>query len=147
LSRIIESHSLTPPPAMVERQTRYLMERYQDRTGEGGAPDAPSMEEARKAFEARAMRQVQATLLVEKIAQTEKIEVPDTVVQERIENLARAAGERGKSLRQYYSRHEARDELRSQLLFDRTLDFLLERANLKELDAPVEKVDDQGKKS
>jgi len=147
LNRIIESHSLTPPPAMVERQTRYLMERYQDRSGEGGVPDAPSMEEARKAFEARAMRQVQATLLVEKIAQTEKIEVPDTVVQERIENLARAAGERGKSLRQYYSRHEALDELRSQLVFDRTLDFLLERANLKEVDAPVEKVDDQGKKS
>jgi trigger factor len=105
------------------------------------------MEEARKAFEVRAMRQVQATLLVEKIAETEKIEVPDTEVQERIENLARAAGDRGKSLRQYYSRHEARDELRSQLVFDRTLDFLLERANVKEVDAPVEKVDDQGKKS
>jgi trigger factor len=147
LSRIIETHSLTPPPVMVERQTRYLMERYQDRAGEGAAPDAPSMEEARKAFEARAMRQVQATLLVEKIAQTEKIEVPDTEVQERIESLARAAGDRGKSLRQYYSRHEARDELRSQLVFDRTLDFLLERANVKEVDAPVEKVDDPGKKS
>jgi trigger factor len=147
LSRIIEAHSLTPPPAMVERQTRYLMERYQDRGSEGSAPDAPSMEETRKAFEARAMRQVQATLLVERIAGTEKIEVPETDVQERIESLARAAGERGKSLRQYYARHEARDELRSQLVFDRTLEFLLERANVKEVDAPVEKVDDTGKKS
>jgi trigger factor len=145
LSRIIEAHSLTPPPAMVERQTRYLMERYQ--SGEGAAPEAPSTEEARKAFEARAARQVQATLLVEKIAQTENIDVPDTEVQARVEALARAAGDRGKGVRQFYSRQDARDELRSQLVFDRTLDFLLEKANVKEVDAPAEKVDDPAKKS
>jgi trigger factor len=123
------------------------MERFQDRSSEASVPGAPSMEETRKAFEARATRQVQATLLVEKIAESEKIEVPETEVQERIESLVRAAGERGKSLRQYYARHEARDELRSQLVFDRTLEVLLERANVKEVDAPVEKVDDTGKKS
>jgi trigger factor len=130
---------------MVERQTRYLMERYQ--SGEGAAPEAPSTEEARKTFEARAARQVQATLLVEKIAQTENIDVPDTEVQARVEALARAAGDRGKSVRQFYSRQDARDELRSQLVFDRTLDFLLEKANVKEVDAPAEKVDDPAKKS
>jgi trigger factor len=147
LSRVIESHGFTPPPAMVERQTRYLMERYQDRAGEGSAPDAPSMEETRKALEARAMRQVQATLLVEKIAQAENIEVQETEVQERIEGLARAAGDRGKTLRQYYSRQDARDELRSQIIFDRTLGFLIAKANVKEVDVPPPKVDDPDKKS
>jgi trigger factor len=145
LSRIIEAHSLTPPPAMVERQTRYLMERYQG--GESETPEAPSTEEARKAFAARAARQVQATLLVEKIAQTENIDVPETEVQARVEALARAAGDRGKSVRQFYSRQEAREELRSQLVFDRTLDFLLDKANVKEVEAPAEKVDDPAKKS
>ena len=147
LSRIIEAHSLTPPPAMVERQTRYLMERYQNSSGEGAAADAPSMEEARKAFEARATRQVQATLLVEKIAHAENIEVPEGEVQARVEALVHAAGDRGKSVRQYYARQDARDELRSQLVFDRALEFLLEKANVKEVDAPVEKVDDPVKKS
>jgi trigger factor len=147
LGRIIENHPLTPPPAMVERQTRYLMERYQDRGSEGSAADAPSMEETRKVFEERAMRQVRATLLAEKIAQAEKIEVPDTEVQERVENLARAAGDRGKSIRQYYSRPDARDELRSQMVFDRTLGYLLEKAQVKEVDAPPHKVDDPNKKS
>ena len=147
LGRIIETHPFTPPPAMVERQTRYLMERYQDRGGEGAAAEAPSMDEMRKSFEERAMRQVRATLLVEKIAQAEKIEVPEAEVQERVENLARAAGERGKSIRQYYSRHEARDELRGQMVFERTLGYLLEKANVKEVDAPHQQVDDPDKKS
>lgn len=146
LGRIIEKHPFTPPPAMVERQTRYLMERYQDR-GSENSPDAPSMEETRKAFEERAMRQVRATLLAEKIAQAEKIEIPEGEVQERIENLARAAGERGKNIRQYYSRDDAREELRSQMVFDRTLGYLLEKANVKELDKPPETVDDPDKKS
>jgi trigger factor len=147
LSRIIEAHPLTPPPAMVETQTRYLMERYQNSRADASAPDAPSMEETRKALEARATRQVQATLLVEKIAQSENIEVPETELQARVDGLARAAGERGKALRQYYARDDARDELRSQMIFDRTLGFLLAQAHVKEVDAPVETVDDPDKKS
>lgn len=147
LSRVIETHAFTPPPALVERQTRYLMERYQDRAREGSAPEGPSVEETRKALEERATRQVQATLLVEKIAQAENIEVPENDVQERIESLARAAGERGKTIRQYYSRHDARDELRSQIVFDRTIGYLLDKANVKLVDAPPQKVDDPGKKS
>ena len=47
LGRIIEEHPFTPPPAMVERQTRYLMERYQDRGNEASA-DPPAMAEDQK---------------------------------------------------------------------------------------------------
>jgi trigger factor len=139
ISRLIESHSFTPPPAMVERQTRYLMERYQNRlAGQTAAASesGPSMQETRRNLEASAVRQVQATLLVEKISQLEKIEVPDKDVQARIDNLARAAGDRGKSVRDIYSRSDARDELRAQLVFEHTLNFLLERANIKEVDSP-----------
>jgi trigger factor len=147
LNQVIERHSLTPPPAMVDRQTRYLMERYQNSNRADSTADAPSLEETRKALEARAARQVQATLLVEKIAEAENIEVSDSDVQARVEVLARAAGDRAKVLRQYYSRPEARDEIRSQLLFDRTLDFLLANATVKQVETPAETVDDPGKKS
>ena len=105
------------------------------------------MEETRKALESRAIRQVQATLLVEKISRLEKINVEDRDVQERIDQMARAAGERGKTVRDVYSRPEGRDDLRSQITFERTLDLLLERANIKEVDPPLNKVDDENKKS
>jgi trigger factor len=139
LGRLLEAHPFTPPPAMVERQTRYLMERYQDRDGEAAAGEAPSMEETRKALEERATRQVRATLLVEKIAQAEKLEVSDDQVQERVDSIARAAGERGKNIRQYYTREEAREELRAQMVFEKTLVHLLDKASVKEVDPPPSK--------
>ena len=144
ISRLIETHTLVAPPSMIDRQTRYLMERYQSQmAGRPGAGDdsAPPMEEARKNFENRAARQVQATLLVEKIVQAENIQISDKELQERVDNLARGAGDRAKSVREYYTRPDARDDLRAQIAFDRTLSFLLERAEIKEVDAPTSSVD------
>lgn len=149
VSRLIEAHSFTIPPSMIERQTRYLMERYQSqKSGQPGSESdqTPPMEEARKTLEARAVRQVQATLMVEKISRLEKIEVTDKDVQDRIDSLARAAGDRSKSLREFYSRPEARDDLRAQLVFDQTVKFLLERAKIKEIDPPASKVDEDSEK-
>jgi trigger factor len=143
LSRLIERHSFSIPQAMVERQTRYLMERYQNQMGAQRTEQPAPMEEVRKTLEERAMRQVRATLLVEKIAELEKIEVSDKEVQERVDLLARAAGEQAKNLREYYARSEARDDLRTQMIFDRALGFLLDRATVREIDAQVSKVDDQ----
>jgi trigger factor len=149
INRLIQKSSLTPPPAMVERQARYLVERHHKRELEqdfSGGESEPSSEETRKALEARALHQVQATLLIEKISQLENIEVPDKEVQERIDNLARAARDKGKTVREAYSKPDARDDLRAQMVFERTLNFLLERAQVKEVDSPATKVDEQDKK-
>jgi trigger factor len=147
VSRLLESHSFATPLSMIERQTRYLMERYQNELSQGGSDaSAPRMEEARKTLEARATRQVQATLLVEKISQLENIAVADKDVQARVDSLARAAGDRAKTVREIYSRPDSRDELRAQLVFDRTLGFLLERAKIKEVDPPISKVDEHAEK-
>jgi len=148
--RLIEKHSFTPPASMVERQTRYLMERHQEQLSRQAPSDSDagsSLEEARKALEARALRQVQATLLIEKISQLEKIEVLDKEVQDRVDQLARAAGDRGKTIREIYSRPDARDDLRAQMVFDRTTAHLLDRAQIKEVDPPALKVDAPGEKS
>ena len=147
VSRLIEAHPFAVPPSMVERQTRYLLERYQNQVAAQRDAESPApMEEVRKNLEPRATRQVQATLLVEKIAQLEHIEISDKDVQERVDALAHAAGERAKTLREVYARAEARDDLRAQMVFDRTLEYLLERAIVKEVDPPISKVDEQAEK-
>jgi trigger factor len=151
VNRLIEKNSLTPPPSMVERQTRYLLERSQSRSaGQNGPQEterATSNEEIRKNLESRATRQVQATLLIEKIAELEKIEISDKEIQERVDHTAKSAGDRAKAVREFYARPDARDELRAQIIFDRTLDFLLERAQVEEVDPPNSKVDEHGEKS
>ncbi|MGE5303862.1 MAG: trigger factor [Alphaproteobacteria bacterium] len=151
VGRLIENNSFTPPPSMVERQTRYLMERSQNRnSGQRRSEEteaAASNEETRKNLEARARRQVQATLLIEKIAEREKIEVSDKEIQDRVDHMARAAGERSKTVREFYTRPDARDELHAQIVFDHTLDFLLGRARILEVEPVKSKVDEHGEKS
>ncbi|MGH7824151.1 MAG: trigger factor [Candidatus Binatia bacterium] len=150
LSRLIEAHPFAPPASMVERQTRSLMERNQNslrRQAPSGSEPAPTTEGTRKSLESRATRQVQATLLVEKIALTEKIEVTEKEVQDRIDALVRAAGDRARTVREFYSRPDSRSDLRAQMVFERTLSFLLDQATVKESDPPISKVDDESEKS
>jgi trigger factor len=142
LSRLIETHPLVPPVSMVERQTRYLLEREQNRQRRhvsASAEPAPTSEEARRNLESRAARQVQGILLLEKISQAEKIEVSDQEVQNRVDALARAAGERAKTIREYYARPDSQHDLRAQMVFDRTLSLLLERAVVKEVELAASK--------
>jgi trigger factor len=151
VNRLIEKNVFTAPPSMVERQTRYLFERSQNRSAAPQSREqtelANSNEEIRKNLQARAERQVLATLLVEKIAELEKIEISDKEVQERVDHATKSAGERAKAVREFYARPDARDELRAQIVFDRTLDFLLARAQIEEVDPPKSKVDEHGEKS
>ena len=150
IGRLVEKHPMTPPGSMVERQTRYLMERYQEQTSRQPLSDsspAPSLDETRKSLETRAARQVRATLLIERISQLEKVEVAENDVRDRVDQLVRAAGERAKTVRDIYSRPDARDDLRAQLVFDRTVRYLLERAKVMEIDPPPSMVDEPGEKS
>ncbi len=141
LTKVIEAHPFEVPPAMVDREIRYLMERHQARLAAQGlasSGEGPSTEQVRKDLEPQALRQVRAMLLIEKIAVLEKIEVSDEEIHGRIEEVARSAGEKGTALRELYRRGDAREDLRSQMVFERTVDFLLQRAKVKEVELPVD---------
>jgi trigger factor len=145
LGRLIEAYPFEVPRAMLDRHLHYLMERHRmRRAGQGSTSSGePTTEQVRKELEPQARRQVQATLLIDKIAALEKIEVSDKEIQEKIEELSRSAGKEAVTLRDFYRRSEAREDLRSQMVFEKTTDFLLQGARVKEL-APA--IDAQEKK-
>ena len=141
MDRLVEAHPFDVPQSMIERQVRHLLERHQRAQGPasaGAQSSQSSIDELRKKFHPHAERQVKTTLVLEKIAETEKIEIVDGELQKRIEDTARAAGDRAPAVRQYYGRGEARENLRSQMILDRAIDFLLERAVTKEVEPPVD---------
>ncbi len=149
LTRLIETHPFEVPTAMVDQQLRYLMERHQRQIESGGSSAAgqgPSAEELRKELSPQARRQVQTMLLVEKLAEQEKIEVANQEVQQRIDEVVRSAKDRGTVVRDFYRRDEAREELGSQMVFDKTLNFLLEKAKVEEVEHAKTKVDEGRKK-
>ena len=140
LTRLIEGNPFEIPQGLVEEQVRYVLERSRG-SREGDAEvgsDRSPVEAARKDVEGRALRQVQAALLIEKIAAVEKIEAPDKEIQGEIDRLAHAAKEQGGLVREFYQRAGAREDLRARLVFERTLDSLLERAKVKEIDLAVD---------
>ncbi|MFB3062787.1 MAG: trigger factor [Candidatus Binatia bacterium] len=149
LTRLIETHPFEVPTAMVDQQLRYLMERHQRRIESGessAAGQAPTAEELRKELSPQARRQVQTMLLVEKLAEQEKIEVANQEVQQRIDEVVRSAKDRATVVRDFYRRDEAREELGSQMVFDKTLNFLLEKAKVEEVEHAKTKVDEGRKK-
>ncbi len=130
ISRLIEQHSFTAPPSMVERQTRYLMERYQNQmaytTGRRWA-GAAARRKLEKLLKVARFGKFRRLSWWKESRRSRKIEVTDKEVQERVDGVARAAAERAKTVREFYSRADARDDLRAQMVFDRTVSFLLER--------------------
>ena len=141
LSRVMEANPFETPPAMVDQQARYLAERQRRRLEAEGAPrsaEGPTPEQLRKDLEPQARRHVQAMLLMERVAALEKIEVSEEEVQRRIEEVARSARQKAAAVRELYRGEDAREDLRSQMVFERALDFLLERAKVKEVEAAVD---------
>jgi trigger factor len=142
IGRLLEAHPFDVPPVLVERQLRYLIERRSNRSP---SPQNSSADNLRRELEPQATRQVRAMLLVEKIAEREKISVGDAELQQRVGEIARASGQHAGEVRKLYEQETVREELRSQMIFDRALDFLLSAAKIREIDPP--KVDEGDKKS
>jgi trigger factor len=137
LTQLIAANPFEVPTTLIEEQLRYLVERRRVQLAE--RPSVPSREKSdldpmRLEMEPQARRQVQAMLLVEEIARMEKIDVSEDEVQTRVDELALAAKEQGKTVRALYQQEGRREDLRSQMIFGRTLDFLLKHAQVRELE-------------
>lgn len=102
----------------------------------GAETPEPTTEELREELTPRAERRVKMMLLVEKIAAAEGITASDEEVDGRIEALARASGGQAASVREQYGQDWARETMRSQLVSEKTLDFLLEQADVTVVDPP-----------
>ncbi len=137
IERLVEDHAFEVSPSMVDRELSYLMRRARGR-GEASGSEAPepTTEELRDELTPQAQRRVKTMLLLERIAAAEGIAASDEEVARRIEAMARASGDRAASVREQYGQAWARETLRSQLVSEKTLDFLLEQADITVVDPP-----------
>ena len=136
MERLIDAHSFEVAPSMVDRELSYLMRRARSQREVSGAEaPEPTTDEIREELTPRAERRVRMMLLVEKIAAAEGITASDEEVEARIEALARASGGQAASVREQYGQDWARETMRSQLVSEKTLDFLLEEADVTVVDS------------
>ncbi|MDE0033767.1 MAG: trigger factor [Deltaproteobacteria bacterium] len=137
MERLIEAHSFEVAPSMVDRELSYLMRRARSQRELSGAEaPEPTTEELREELTPRAEQRVRMMLLVEKIAAAEGITASEEEVDARVEALARASGAQAATVREQYGQDWARETMRSQLVSEKTLDFLLEQADVTVVDPP-----------
>lgn len=149
VQRMVDQYDFAVSPSLVEKELAYTMSRAQQ--AQGGADesgrDARTTEELKNELRPEAERRVKAMLLVEKVASKEEIKASADEVSQRIDLVARAAGEQGPAVREYYSREDARRELSHQIVSEKTLEFLYQHATIRDVEAGSEMVDAPAKKS
>jgi trigger factor len=82
---------------------------------------------------------VRGSLIVEKIAEIEKLSISEAEVDARLEKTAAQLNQRVDAVKSYYEKQGLLEDLRVQILEEKTLDFLLSKAKIRERpSAPAE---------
>jgi trigger factor len=86
----------------------------------------------RKELERQAERGIKSGMLLTRIAKQEHTSVEDSEVDERIKKIAEDTKRGYDYIREFYEKHNLLDNLKSSLLEEKTMDFLIGSSHLKE---------------
>ncbi|PYT07120.1 MAG: trigger factor [Acidobacteria bacterium] len=133
MRQLIDAHDFDLPDVMVEEQLRRQMEDIvRGMMARGMDPEKAGVDwkEIREQELPLARRRVRGTLLLDEIARREGLDVTDSEVSDRIEREASELGLRPQQIRQRLEKGGALQALRSQILREKTLDFVLNQATI-----------------
>jgi trigger factor len=138
MTRLVSAHAFDVPQAMIDRRLEMLVEDVLDNLGNRRPPASREAEfRARLRSELRdqARDQVKAALLLEAIATQEHLSVEEADLDERIDQLAEAAGKARERVRALYQEPGSRGGLRGRMLQERALEWVVSRATVTDVDA------------
>ncbi|MGC8811672.1 MAG: hypothetical protein ACP5Q3_15635, partial [bacterium] len=134
LEKLVTTHSFSVPKSMINRQVESFLARAElqlAREGRRLESAGPEGEELRETFRPLAEKEVRGSLILEKIAEKEKISVSESDLDAHLEKLAKHLNRRVEAVKNLYQQRNLMDELRQQVLEEKTLDFLIEKAKIK----------------
>jgi len=130
LSKLVDAHTFDVPPGMVERELQAMMKQQAVRLARQGM-DVKSFD-AEKYREERlplAEKRVKGLLILDAVADREKVTVIDEELSAELQVLSRKSGQPVETIKKYYESQEGgMDNLRSSLIQEKTLTLLLSRA-------------------
>ena len=135
LEALVRSHEFPVPEALVQNQMDVRLERtLRQLTAQGIDPRQVNVDWAsmRQRQHDRAVDDVKAELLLDKIAGAEKIDATDEEIDKEIEHLAQHQGnESATALRARLTKQVALDRMRAQLRSNKTLEWLYSNARIE----------------
>ena len=128
LAELVRRNDFDVPRALVERQIDLRLERGLRALASQGMTSEDmkklDLERLRAGQQEQAVHEVKATLLLDKIAEEEKIVVADEEIDREIEALARQTNQAPETIRARLTRDGALDRIRSRIRNEKALDFL-----------------------
>jgi len=132
VDELVKRNEFPVPESLVERQVDVRLERGLRALAAQGlrAEDMQKMDlpGLRAGQREAALKEVKASLILEKIAEAEKIEVSDQEIDGEIEALARQTRQTAEAIRARLTREGALDRIRGRLRNEKALDFLYRRS-------------------
>ncbi len=132
MDELVRRNEFPVPESMVDRQIDLRLERGLRALAAQGLSaeqmkkmDLPRLRAGQREA---AVKEVKASLILEKIAETEKIEVSDDEIAKEIDALARQTKQSSEEIRSRLTRDGALDRIRNRIRNEKALDFLYRRS-------------------
>jgi len=137
LKKIADSLEFEYPQILIESELNYTVENFKQtllRSGSSLDKTGITEEKLKEDFRPASERRVKEMLILEKIAEKDKITVDEEEMVEGYNNLAAGMGMDAKTVRQYYEARNLEDSLREKLVEEKTLNYLVDSAKVREVE-------------
>jgi len=134
--QLLKANSFEIPESLVEAQTKALVSDTKLRLASQGI-DLKNLnvseEKLMEDYRELSQKQVRTYLILEKIAHQEGITVTEEEAEERLKSISERTHQPFDTIKRYYEKNGLMPELKAGILNDKTLNFLLEKANIQYL--------------
>ena len=136
LEKLVAGHTVEVPKAMIEEQFQLLVEELKIRRAYGGQdPRRIRFSDAElDDLRTRARFAARASSILAAVARQENLVIADEELNDKIREIADLRGQAVEAIRAYLEREGAVEMLRSRLLEERTLEWLMEQSELVPVD-------------
>ena len=134
VSKLIAAHDFPVPEALIEQQMDVRLERaIRSLAAQGVDPRAVNVDwvTLRRRQRDRALEDVKAELILDRIASAEGIEADEQEVERQIALLAERSGESATAVQARLTKQGALDRMKSKLRSDKTLEWLYKKTRIR----------------
>jgi trigger factor len=135
MGKLLATHQFEVPESLVEHQLNYLLEGVmRDMIGKGIDPRTKELDwdRAREELRVQAEKDVRGSILLEKIAEEERIDISADEIESEIEAIAQASRQPKEQVRGVLTKQGGERSIANRLRNRRALDLLLENAQVTE---------------
>jgi trigger factor len=133
VSDLIARNPCDLPPSLISREIEYMIaETKRNLSIQGLSLEklGISPDELKEKYREKAERRIRTSLLLEAIAKEETMTVSDDEIEERLKIIAAQTRQEVEKIKAYYEREDKMGSLAMQLLEEKALDFLTEKAKI-----------------